>query len=112
MQRSYDNAINYYDLATRIGKLNADYALYQQGLCYGAKGNVNQKIAVLNNMLETYPNTKYYDQTLFEIGNTYLVHGQYAASGQSRAAAHGVACLEEHRAEPHGCVLYDADGDP
>lgn len=75
MERSYAQAINYYDLATRIGKLNADYALYQQGLCYGAQGSVNQKIEMLNRMVETYPSTKYYDQALFEIGNTYLVHG-------------------------------------
>ena len=75
MERSYDNAINYYDLATRIGKRNADYALYQQGLCYGAKGNVNQKIAMLNDLVQTYPSTPYYEQALFEIGNTYLVHG-------------------------------------
>ena len=75
MERSYDKAINYYDLATRVGKRNADYALYQQGLCYGAKGNVNQKITMLNDMLEAYPSTPYYEQALFEIGNTYLVHG-------------------------------------
>ena len=75
MERNYANAINYYDLATRVGKRNADYALYQQGLCYGAKGNVNQKIAMLNDLVQTYPSTPYYDQALFEIGNTYLVHG-------------------------------------
>ena len=75
MERSYNQAINYYDMATRIGKRNADYALYQQGLCYGAKGNVNQKITMLNDMLQAYPSTPYYEQALFEIGNTYLVHG-------------------------------------
>lgn len=75
MERNYTQAINYYDLATRVGKLNADYALYQQSLCYGAQGSVNQKIEMLNQMLTSYPNSKYYDQALFEIGNTYLVHG-------------------------------------
>lgn len=75
MERSYSYAIHYYDLATRNGKRNADYALYQQGLCYGAKGKVNQKITMLNDMLQAYPSTPYYDQALFEIGNTYLVHG-------------------------------------
>ena len=75
MERNYPNAINYYDLATRIGKRNADYALYQQGLCYGAKGDVNQKINMLNDLVQTYPSTPYYEQALFEIGNTYLVHG-------------------------------------
>ena len=75
MERSYDKAINYYALATRVGKRNADYALFQQGLCYGAKGNVNQKISMLNALLQSYPSTPYYEQALFEIGNTYLVHG-------------------------------------
>ena len=75
MERNYDNAINYYDLATRVGKRNSDYALFQQGLCYGAKGKVNQKINMLNDLIQTYPSTPYYEQALFEIGNTYLVHG-------------------------------------
>ncbi len=65
MERSYTQAINYYDMATRIGKRNADYALYQQALCYGAKGNVNQKIAMLNDLVQAYPSMPYYEQALF-----------------------------------------------
>lgn len=75
MDRNYTQAINYYDLATRIGNYNADYALYQQGLCYGAQGNVNQKVNMLNELTQSYSNSIYYEQALFEIGNTYLVHG-------------------------------------
>ena len=75
VDRSYNEAINYYDLATRINKRNADYSLFQQGLCYGAKGNSNQKINMLQTMVSTYPSTSYYDRALFEIGNTHLVYG-------------------------------------
>ncbi len=75
VDRSYDQAINYYDLATRISCRNADYALFQQGLCYGAKGKSNQKIEMLDNLVKTYPSTNYYDRALFEIGNTHLVYG-------------------------------------
>lgn len=75
VDRSYNEAINYYDLATRINKRNADYALFQQGLCYGAKGNSNQKINLLETVVSTYPSTNYYDRALFEIGNTHLVYG-------------------------------------
>ena len=75
VDRSYDQAINYYDLATKVGKRNADYALFQQGLCYGAKGKSNQKINMLEEMLKSYPSTNYYDKALFEIGNTHLVYG-------------------------------------
>lgn len=75
VDRSYNEAINYYDLATRINKRNADYSLFQQGLCYGAKGNANQKINMLETMVKTYPSTSYYDRALFEIGNTHLVYG-------------------------------------
>ncbi len=80
VDRSYNEAINYYDLATRIGRRHADYALFQQGLCYGAKGNSNQKINLLNEMLRTYPSTNYYDRALFEIGNTHLVYGDKRAA--------------------------------
>ena len=80
VDRSYDQAINYYDMATRIGKRNADYAIYQQGLCYGAKGNANQKINMLDEMLRLYPSTNYYDKALFEIGNTHLVYGDKRAA--------------------------------
>ena len=75
VDRSYDQALNYYDLATRISRRNADYALFQQGLCYGAKGNSNQKINMLDEMIRTYPSTNYYDRALYEIGNTHLVYG-------------------------------------
>lgn len=75
VDRSYQQAINHYEQATRIGKRNADYALYQQGLCYGAKGNSNQKINMLEELIKTYPSTSYYDKALFEIGNTHLVYG-------------------------------------
>ena len=75
VDRSYNEALNYYDLATRINRRNADYALFQQGLCYGAKGNPNQKITMLETVVSTYPSTGYYDRALFEIGNTHLVYG-------------------------------------
>lgn len=75
MDRNYPQAINYYDMATRFSKRNADYALYQQALCHGARGDVNQKVNALNELTQSFPSTDYYDQALFEIGNTYLVHG-------------------------------------
>lgn len=80
VDRSYDQAINYYDMATRISRRNADYALFQQGLCYGAKGKSNQKIEMLDNLVRTYPSTNYYDRALFEIGNTHLVYGDKRAA--------------------------------
>ena len=75
VDRDYNQAINYYDLATRVGKMNSDYALFQQGLCYGAKGDSNRKIALLEDMIRAYPSTNLYDRALFEIGNTHLVYG-------------------------------------
>ena len=80
VDRSYEQAINYYDLATRISRRNADYALFQQGLCYGAKGKSNQKINMLDELVRTYPSTNYYDRALFEIGNTHLVYGDKRAA--------------------------------
>ena len=75
VDRSYDQAIEYYNQATRISRRNADYALFQQGLCHGAKGRSARKIEMLNNLVSTYPSTSYYDRALFEIANTHLVYG-------------------------------------
>ncbi len=80
MDRDYGSAVNYYDLATRISRRNADYAIYQQALCFGAQGKANQKINMLDEMLRSYPSSGYYEQALFEIGNTYLVHGDKRSS--------------------------------
>ena len=80
VDRSYNDAVNYYDQATRISRRNADYALFQQGLCYGAKGKPNQKIDMLETLVKTYPSTNYYDRALFEIGNTHLVYGDKRAA--------------------------------
>ena len=41
---------------------------------------MNQKINMLNDLVQTYPSTPYYEQALFEIGNTHLVHGDKRAA--------------------------------
>lgn len=75
VDRSYNEAIKYYELATKTNKRNVDYAFFQQGLCYGAKGDSKQKINMLQTMVREYPTSSYYDRALFEIGNTLLISG-------------------------------------
>lgn len=75
MERNYPQAINYYDIATRISTFNADYALLQQALSFGAQGKSSNKIETLHSLLEGFPNSTYYDKALFEVGNAHLITG-------------------------------------
>ena len=75
MKRNYAQAVSSYEQAVQYTKRGADYAYYQQGMCYGAQGNVNKKVECLTTLTQKYPSSQYYDKALFEIGNTYLVRG-------------------------------------
>lgn len=75
MKRNYAQAVTNYEQAMQFSKRANDYALYQQGMCYGAQGNVNRKVECLSEIAQKYPSSQYYDKALFEIGNTYLVRG-------------------------------------
>lgn len=80
MKRNYAQAVSNYDLAMQYTRRGSDYALYQQGMCYGAQGNVNKKVESLAMITQKYPSSQFYDKALFEIGNTYLVRGDNRAA--------------------------------
>ncbi len=80
MKRNYAQAINSYEQASQYTSHGSDYALYQQGMCYGAQGNVNKKVESLDLITKKYPSSLLYDKALFEIGNTYLVRGDNSAA--------------------------------
>ncbi len=80
MLKQYQAAIDAYEKVGLASKPGGDYALYQAGLAYGAKGQPNQKISRLNDLLRRYPQSSSYDLALYEIGSTHLV------SGDSRSA--------------------------
>lgn len=76
MTKEYALAQEYYQKAAAAKLNDADYALYQAGICYGVQGDMPNKIATLRKMLQTYSKSTYTDDALYEIGLTYNVIGK------------------------------------
>lgn len=72
IQREYGKAVMSYATAIQSNSKSADYALYQQGLSYGAQGKTGEKIESLQSLVSNYSRSKYYDKALYEIGSSYL----------------------------------------
>ncbi len=73
MLKNYESAIDFYKRAESLGIVDTDYAIYQKALVEGVKGDFNSKIASLKKLLQQYPETSFKDNTLFELGNTYMI---------------------------------------
>ena len=75
MERNYNKAIVAYSNAMKLDNANADYALFQQGMGYGALGNMNSKVECLDNLTKNYTTSSFYDRALYEMGMAHLSTG-------------------------------------
>lgn len=72
MERSYQKAITAYNNAMKLDKRNADYALFQQGMGYGALGNMNSKVERMDELTQKYKTSSFYDRAFYEMGMAHL----------------------------------------
>ncbi len=72
VQQDYTRAITYYDLAIKTGKGTTDYALFQKAVALGVTGKDNEKITVLNQLVNSYPNTAYKADVYFQTAESYV----------------------------------------
>jgi TolA-binding protein len=73
MTKEYSTAVEYYQKAVAARVPDADYAMFQSGICYGVQGEMETKITTLKKMLTSYSKSAYTDDALYEIGLTYNV---------------------------------------
>jgi len=71
--KRYDDAITWYDRAIKYEGPDSDYGLFQKAYALGGKGDFNQKASVLNELLDRFPGSANHDNTLFELGTTFLI---------------------------------------
>jgi len=71
MQRKYSDALPYYNTILNNKMKGADYAAYQSAMLKGLTGMNEAKISGLLLVYNTYPNSTYADDALFELGSTY-----------------------------------------
>ena len=72
----YWPAIEAYNKAIELKAIDADYAAYQKAMSYGFIAKNDKKIEDLNKLIATYQKSKYRDDALFELGNTYVTEGK------------------------------------
>ncbi len=71
LQQNYPMAIEYYNKAIQLDKLDIDYAMYQKSLCLGLIKKLDEKIAMLKQLIQYYPKSEYKPLAILEIADTY-----------------------------------------
>lgn len=75
-KNKYDEAINSYNQVVKNKYAGYDYALYQTAILQGLKGNAKEKIRMLDDLAKKLPTSKYADESLYELGVTYVEQSQ------------------------------------
>jgi tetratricopeptide (TPR) repeat protein len=68
----YWPAMDAYNKAIDLKSIDADYAAFQKAISYGFVSKNDKKIEDLTKLIATYSKSKYRDDALFELGNTYV----------------------------------------
>lgn len=68
----YWPAMDAYNKAIELRSVDADYAHFQKAISYGFVGKNDLKIENLNSFMKVHPKSKYADDALYELGNTYV----------------------------------------
>jgi len=71
--RNFSEAETYYSKAASLSPNTGDYALFQSAYVAGLQKNYTAKISRLESLLKTYPKSEYADESLYEIGRSYLM---------------------------------------
>lgn len=64
--RSFSEAERFYAQAADANPSSADYAAYQRAFVLGLQHNYQGKINALDNFMQRYPNSQYFDDALYE----------------------------------------------
>jgi TolA-binding protein len=70
VNKSYDEAVNYYNIVVDKGGNDSDYALLQKALAFGGKGEFSTKASILRDYLKRFPRSAYTEVVLYELGIT------------------------------------------
>jgi TolA-binding protein len=68
----YQKAINAYEKAIKLDRIEPDYPAFQKALSIGYLGKSSLKINELVKFIDDYPESKLRDDAFYELGNSYL----------------------------------------
>ncbi|MCC6463619.1 MAG: tetratricopeptide repeat protein [Saprospiraceae bacterium] len=75
-RNQYKEALTYYDEAISKKNDGFEYALYQKAVIKGLQGNPLDKVIALEELVTKYPNSRFTDDALYQIGGTYQEMGR------------------------------------
>lgn len=75
-QRDFSNAVKSYSQVYSMRGPGADYACFQQAFIQGLQKDYNGKIATLNKLQKTFPQSEYLADAKYEIGRAYIMMKQ------------------------------------
>lgn len=67
----YTEALKYYDNAVSKKYEGFEYALYQKAMIKGLQGSPLDKIVSLESLVSKYPDSRFADEALYQLGDTY-----------------------------------------
>ncbi|TNE60581.1 MAG: tetratricopeptide repeat protein [Bacteroidetes bacterium] len=77
-RNEYSNALTYYNEAITRKNEGFEYAIYQKAIIQGLQKRPLDKVITLEDLVTRYPNSRYADDALFQIGDTYTEMGRLA----------------------------------
>ncbi|MDP5081575.1 MAG: tetratricopeptide repeat protein [Winogradskyella sp.] len=78
----YQNAIDAYDKAIQINKIETDYAAFQKAMSQGYLGNGVTKVSELKTFIDAYPKSALRDDAMYELANSYVKSNETAKAMQ------------------------------
>jgi len=76
VNKSYGNALTYYNRIISDKSTGDDYALFQRGMIQGLQDQNDTKIATMQSLLQQFPSSNYADDAGFETAYTYFNKGE------------------------------------
>lgn len=86
MQKQLKSAILNYEKCEQLKGSNADYALYQQSVCYGYQQNSAKKRELLEKFTKFYTSSPYITEVKFELAGIYFARDEYKLAINSYSA--------------------------
>jgi tetratricopeptide (TPR) repeat protein len=77
VNKKYDDAIKYYDIAIKDNRSEKDYAMYQKALALNFQGKNQEAQQIYDRIAQSYPNSRMVDDALYQNGSLEIDKGNY-----------------------------------
>ena len=73
----YELSADFFHKALMLGGVQSDYASYKKSTSYFLLKDYNRAIEALSFLIETFPQSNYMDDAVFDLGNVYIMNKQF-----------------------------------